>query len=320
MTTIQKAIQDFINHCRYEKKLNPKTIKAYSTDLRQFNSLLEARSILKIEEVGKPELREFLAYVSNLKPKSIKRKIATLKALFNFLEFDDQILSNPWRKIKIKIQEPKTLPTVLDIKEIGKMLGLLYKIKQSFSHEQSYSHKAALRDIVILELLFATGGRVSEITSLRAEDINLQTGLVIIQGKGSRQRIIQICNEEVLTLLRHYKKLWCGEIAASSSHFFINRIGRALSSQSIRNMVKKVSKEVGIPKRVTPHVMRHSFATLLLEKDVDIKYIQSFLGHSSINTTQIYTHVNKIKQRELLKTKHPRRDLSFKFLGSMNEG
>jgi integrase/recombinase XerD len=308
MNPIQSAVQNFLNHCRYEKNLSTKTIKAYSTDLLQFSAFIEAKSIVLIEHVTKVELRSFLEEISSLKAKSIKRKVATLKALFNFLEFDDLIAVNPWRKMKIRIKEPKVLPTVLDLSEVGRMLRSLYKRKQALEGKHSYAYKEVVRNITILELLFATGGRVSEIARLKNEDVSLQTGVIIIQGKGDKERIIQVCNEEVLSLLKHYRKIWGAEIA-SDGYFLINRFGNVLSDQSIRNLVKRVSKEAGIAKHVTPHVFRHSFATLLLEKDVDIKYIQSLLGHSSVNTTQIYTHVNKHKQRQLLKAKHPRRDL-----------
>ena len=178
----------------------------------------------------------------------------------------------------------------------------------------------ALRNIIIIELLFSTGGRVSEIANLKSSDVNLTNGEIIINGKGKKQRIIQICNEELLSQLRVYKKAWICKIEAADDNFLVNRFGGKISDQSIRLLVRKLCKQAGIKKHVTPHVFRHTFATLLLEKDVDIKYIQEMLGHSSIAITQIYTHVNKIKQRQLLRTKHPRRDLSFVDFSQSNNG
>ena len=190
------------------------------------------------------------------------------------------------------------------------MLRTLYKKIKTTNKNTSYSFKEIIRNIVVIELLFATGGRVSEIAGLKDRSVNLRSGVIKLLGKGDKERIIQVCNDETITLLNFYKNLWCDEIEKSKGHFLINRFGEMLSDQSIRNLVKKTAIEAGITKRITPHVFRHSFATLLLEKDVDIKYIQSLLGHSSIITTQIYTHVSKAKLRQLLRTKHPRKDIS----------
>jgi integrase/recombinase XerD len=172
-----------------------------------------------------------------------------------------------------------------------------------------YAYREAVRNIAVLELLFATGARVSEIANLRYESIQLTNGQLIIRGKGDKERIIHICSQEVLSALQHYLSLFQDEIEAAGGWFFINRIGNKLSDQSIRNLVKQNARQAGLTRRVTPHLFRHSFATLLLEKDVDIKYIQSLLGHSSILTTQIYTHVNAAKQKKILETKHPRKDI-----------
>lgn len=310
MPEIINTIKDFKNHCLFEKNLSPKTMKAYGTDLQQFSVFFQEKSLTKISQITKTELREFLESISHLKPKSIKRKIATVKVFFNFLEFDDQILLNPFRKIRINIKEPKILPVTLDLFEIGKILRTLYKKIKTASNNTSFSFKEIIRNIVVIELLFATGGRVSEIAELKDGSVNLHSGVIKLLGKGNKERIIQVCNHETISLLHLYKKLWNNEIEKSDGYFLINRFGKMFSDQSVRNLVKKTAKEAGITKRITPHVFRHSFATLLLEKDVDIKYIQSLLGHSSIVTTQIYTHVSKAKQRQLLRTKHPRKDIS----------
>ncbi len=159
-------------------------------------------------------------------------------------------------------------------------------------------------------------GRVSEISNLKANQIDLNSGQVIIKGKGDKERIIQICNRETITLLKKYKKFSINRITAAGDYFLVNRFNNKLSDQSIRNIVSIFSNTAKIKTHVTPHVFRHSFATLLLEKDVDIKYIQSMLGHSSIMTTQIYTHVNKEKQKQILRSKHPRRDFSTEIFSS----
>lgn len=312
MLSLIQAIKDFIRHCRYEKNLSIKTLKAYQTDLAQFNTfLMQGNLSTDLQTVSKFELRQFLESLSHLKPKSIKRKMASVKAMFNYLEFDEQIDSNPVRKMRIKIKEPKMLPKVMELKEVGRILKAAYRCKRNVSRHDSYSFLEALRNIIVIELLFSTGARVSEIANLKADDINLTTGEVVINGKGKKQRIIQVCNEDLLALLRLYAGLWAGRIATAGNYFLVNRFNKKLSEQSIRLLVKKLYRKAGIKKHITPHVFRHSFATLLLENDVDIKYIQEMLGHSSIAITQVYTHVNKHKQRQLLRTKHPRRNLSF---------
>ncbi len=142
--------------------------------------------------------------------------------------------------------------------------------------------------------------------------MDLSSGVITLKGKGDKERMIQICNSETIKVLNHYHRLFEDRINFSGGYFLINRLGKKLSDQSIRNLVKNLGRGA-VQKHITPHVFRHTFATLLLEKEVDIKYIQLLLGHSSIVTTQIYTHVNRTKQREILKAKHPRGELSLAY-------
>lgn len=314
MNSLRRAAKEFISHCRLEKNLSPKTLKAYSTDINQLDKFLSERSYsIEISRITKVELREFLHAISSLKPKSIKRKIATVKAMFNYFEFEDRINFNPLRKMRIKIKEPNQLPRVMDIQEIKKIFNSAYNRNRIMLDVDSYSHLESLRNIVVVELLFATGARVSEIANLKMEDINLTNGVVTIQGKGNKERIIQICNTETLRILNTYSNLFSYKIIQAKGFFLVNRFGNKLSDQSIRNIVKVLRNNAGIERNITPHVFRHTFATLLLEKDVDIKYISSLLGHSSIITTQIYTHVNREKQRQILSAKHPRKDFSMDY-------
>jgi integrase/recombinase XerD len=311
MDTIQTATGEFLKHCRFEKNLSPKTLKSYSIDLIQLTNFLISKNYpSEIDQITKNELREFLEVISYLKPKSIKRKVATIKAMFNYLEFEDKITANPLRKMQIRIKEPKRLPKVMDIKEIGEIFKIAYKRNFDIKDVSLYSYAETLRNIAVIELLFATGARVSEIAGLKKENINIASGTVIIRGKGNKERFIQICNKETLQALKNYQNTFLERINNSGGFFLINRLGKKLSDQSIRIIVKNLAKKACIQKHITPHVFRHTFATLLLEKDVDIKYIQSLLGHSSIMTTQIYTHVNHEKQKQILRTKHPRKDFS----------
>lgn len=308
---LEDVIKDFMFHCKYEKNLSKKTLQAYKIDLEQF-SKYENFYTLEIEEFDKYKLKEFIQnlYKQNFKAKTIKRKIAVLKALFTYLEFDEIILVSPFRKMKLSIKEPKKLPKTMHLKEIRKILKHLYKTKELFFDKSVYSYKALVRDIVIIEILFATGVRVSEICNIKQEDINLQTGVIKIEGKGDKERVIQVCDSEVKKLLKEYMFLFQKELE-KTKNFLVNRLGNKTSEQSVRLMIKKYQKQSGLQKHITPHMFRHSFATLLLEEGVDIRYIQHMLGHSSISTTQIYTQVNLKQQKKILNTKHPRRNFNF---------
>jgi integrase/recombinase XerD len=308
METIQEAIKAFLAHCQYEKNLDPKTLKAYGIDLKQLKAfLIEKGYSTGILEVNKAALRDYIQSLAGVKPKTVKRKIASTKALFNFLEFEDEIPVSPFRKMKIQIREPKSLPNVMNIQEVGKIIQSTYRGNIS-EEKEKYAYAEKLRNIAVIELLFATGTRVSELSHLKAESVDLQTGQIKVRGKGNKERIIQVCNRDTLSALRNYHRCFKEKMPLCGGYFFVNRFNRRLSEQSVRFLVKKQAKRAGLEKRITPHAFRHSFATLLLEEDVDIKYIQHLLGHSSIVTTQIYTHVNREKQKQILR-KHPRRSI-----------
>lgn len=309
--TIDEAINAFLTHCRYEKNLSEKTIKSYRIDLRQFTEYLKENKLTdQILNIEKNIIKLYLQKLSSFKPKTTKRKIASLKAMFNFLEFEEHIPISPFRKIKVRIKEPFTLPAVMNADEVGRILQSAYKAKSLIRSLNSYAYKETVRDIAVLELLFASGTRVSELCHLKTENINLSIGYIKVIGKGNKERIIHLCEKESLQSLREYFFHFSSEIS-KDDYFFINRLGKRLSEQSVRLMIRKYKDLCGINKKITPHTFRHTFATLLLEEDVDIKYIQNILGHSSIMTTQIYTHVNSEKQRLILSSKHPRRRIKF---------
>jgi integrase/recombinase XerD len=190
------------------------------------------------------------------------------------------------------------------------ILKYLYALKKQHLKKESVDYKLLVRDIVTIEMLFSTGVRVSELSNLKIKDINIRTGNIKIFGKGSKERIIQICDFEVLTLLKEYSKIFDLENKVHE-YFLLNRLNKNFSEQSIRLMLKKYQKNINSSKNITPHMFRHSFATLLLEEGVDVRYIQSMLGHASISTTEIYTRVNTKHQRKILNTKHPRKNLTF---------
>lgn len=303
MHSLQTLKENYLLYCRSQKELNAKTLKAYRIDLTQFIAFSASSD--------NPFSRENLnAYLSMLhesyQPKTTKRKIASLKAFFHYLEFEELLENNPFNKIRLSFREPQRLPKTIPANTIQTFLNTIYH--ESRQESTPGRKKSILRDIAVIELLFATGVRISELCSLKYQDIDMENHSLLIWGKGAKERILQIGNPDVISALSNYMESFQNEIS-QSGWLFVNRLGNRLSEQSVRLMINKYVELADIPMHITPHMFRHSFATLLLEADVDIRYIQKMLGHSSITTTEIYTSVSMHKQKEILTEKHPRNEM-----------
>ena len=300
MNDLNKYIIDYLEYCQYRKRLDSKTLKAYRIDLNQYQNFSSKFSVC----LSKTVLDQ---YITNLhkqyKPKTVKRKIASLKAFFHYLEYQELLSENPFTKLDIRFREAKLLPKTIPFHSIQTFLCTLYEQKERA--KSTYELRCCIRDIAVIELLFATGMRISELCSLKPTDIDMKSHNILIYGKGARERILQIENPDVISAMTLYQDTFKEDIA-TCGYFFVNRLGRKLSDQSVRFMIKHYSELSQIDQHITPHMFRHSFATLLLEQDVDIRYIQKMLGHSSISTTEIYTHVSNTKQKDILSHKHPR--------------
>lgn len=307
--TIAEAVTQFLFHCQYEKNLSPKTLKAYSIDLRQFSEhLARELEVTDLAGVDKPALRDYIKSLFNhLAEKSVKRKVATLKAFLHFLEREDAVSVNPFRKMEVRIKETRRLPRTISLADLEKIFRHLYRLKRDWKRKTTPGYRRLVRDIAVIELLFATGARVGEICSVKKEDVDLRQGRVRILGKGGRERILQLCDQEVLGALKEHVTLWEGEDDEEDPPFFRNRGGSRLSEQTVRTALRRYTRDAGVLLHVTPHMLRHSTATLLLEEGVDIRFIQQLLGHRSIATTQIYTEVGAGAQRRVLAGRHPRR-------------
>ena len=301
MENLQHYIDWYLTVCAKEKRLSADTLKAYGIDLRQFRDFAS----------GKEVRRELLSgYIQELNrkfsPSSAKRKIASIRAFFKELEYRELIGDNPFEKVRVRIQMPKQLPRVIPEDSVKKILRQAYA---AYSARQS---RWTLRDIAVLELLFSTGIRVSELCRLSPETFSI-TGAqlrLLIFGKGSKERVIEVDMPESVKVIERYLCVFESEIETSGC-ILVNRDGRALSTQSVRQIVNRYTKLADLPLHITPHMFRHTFATSLLEAGVDIRYIQSLLGHSSISTTQIYTYVSSQQQAKLLAQNHPRSRMSF---------
>jgi len=305
MLKIEFMINNYLSYCKEHKKLNVKSTKAYAIDLEQFR-----RQVLTENIPVKTDISVYIAYLHKIyKPRTVKRKIASVRAFLNYLEFEEIIEDNPMKKIKTKFQEPQELPKTISLQVIESIMAVVYQeMKQA---QTAYAFSCALRNIAIIELLFATGIRVSELCSLNVENIDLHSGNIRIMGKGKKERILQLGNPEVISILRRYtdeNTVYMNK----TGYFFVNRLSSRISEQSVRFLIKRLCAKINITQNITPHMFRHSFATLLLEEDVDIRFIQHMLGHSSIVTTQIYTRVAMEKQRQILTVKHPRNRINIK--------
>lgn len=298
---IHEQIRQYLFYCREQRRLDAKTVRAYRIDLAQFQNFLADTA----EELSKEVLNSYIIYLhERYKQKTVKRKLAVLKAFFAYLEREEIIEWNPMRQIRTQFRQEKVLPRTIPADRIEKLLRYMYD-KQADADMTKNQKMIITRDIAIIELLFATGLRISELCTLEKDRFNTRDGVLCIRGKGAKERYLQIGNPMVLSQLERYCTIW-KHVMDKDRYFFYNRSGGRYSEQSARRMIRKYVERASIDMHITPHMFRHSFATLLLEEDVDIRYIQKMLGHSSIVTTQIYTEVACKKQMEILKTKHPR--------------
>jgi integrase/recombinase XerD len=305
--TIEEANASFLFHCRYEKNLSPRTLRAYTIDLGQFSAhLARLPGIDTVQAVDKLALRDYIKQLfGGNAEKTVKRKVATLKVFFNYLEREDAIAVNPLRKMEVRIKETRRLPRAAPFFDIKAIFQHLYQLKETCRDRSSVKYRALVRDIAVLEILFATGARVSEVCNLAAADLDLRGGRVKILGKGAKERTIQLCDQETLAALRELMAYQSGN--DRNACFFHNRLGRRFSDQSVRSMLRRRAAEAGVTAKITPHMVRHSVATLLIAEGVDIRHIQHLLGHSSILTTQLYTQVDDRSHRQILAKRHPRR-------------
>ena len=300
MQTLSQSIGQYLEMCEYERNLSADTLKAYRIDLRQFSEFTKG------EWADRDMLNRYIKYLNMcFAPRSVKRKLASVRAFYHELECSGTLKENPFHKLHIRIQSPKQLPRTIPGHLVHDLLQCAYDTYAPGKRE-------VLRDILVLELLFSTGLRVSELCNLSSETFLLGESelRLLVNGKGRKERMIQITTLELVQVAQAYCCEFAEEIRDCGT-ILVNRLGRGISTQSVRRIVQKYLKRIGSTYHVTPHMFRHTFATSLLEAGMDIRYIQSLLGHSSISTTQIYTHVTTCQQTALLAEKHPRGKMKF---------
>lgn len=293
---MKNYISPFHSYLKSERNLSMNTILAYIRDLNQFVNFARRRGSLfeNPERTDPPFARNFLRYleVQKFSKRSIARKISSCRAFFKYLLRERKVKLNPFEHI-LSPKLGKRLPSFLYPEEVIKLLNAV-KLKL----------KNGPRDLAILELIYASGMRVGEIASIKLEDIDLENGEILVHGKGDKERIVLIGSHAVSSIRSYLSQR--KNTAGNDKVLFLGRTGSRLTSRSMERMVRKYARKAGLAKRVTPHTLRHSFATHLLERGADLKIVQELLGHSSLSTTQIYTHLTKEKLKSVYDKAHPR--------------
>ena len=296
LRTSDELRRDFEAYLRLERSLSANTADAYLVDTSHLLEFLEERSI-SLSEVTEGDLHELLATLRDLgiSPRSQARMIAGIRAFFKFLRLEGYILTDPSELLESP-QLPRHLPDVLSIEEIDAMLSAIPQDKEE-----------ALRNEAIIETLYGSGLRVSELVGLRISRLNLDDRLLIVEGKGNKQRMVPMSPASV-ELIREYLPRRNRQTIKPSGQdiLFLNRRGAPLSRVMVFYIIRDLAALAGIQKTVSPHTMRHSFATHLLEGGANLRAIQEMLGHESIATTEIYLHLDRSRLRRELLEHHPR--------------
>jgi integrase/recombinase XerD len=294
---MEELLDHFMNFLAVERGLSSNTLEAYGRDLTRYLDFLEGRRLNDPDKIGAQDVMDYLEHLQalGLAPRSRTRALVALRMFHKFLLAEQLAQFNPAARIE-SMKMMQSLPTVLAPRDVERLLEA----------PRGY-HPVTLRDRAMLELLYATGLRVSELVGLRLGDVQPQIGCVRTIGKGRKERLVPV-GENALSELESY--LQNGrpalEKGRGSSVVFLNRSGQGLTRQGFWKMIKRRALEAGIRTDITPHTLRHSFATHLLENGADLRAVQAMLGHADISTTQIYTHVTRERLRRLHEQFHPR--------------
>lgn len=294
---LNAIVSQFLNYITIEKGLSPNTVESYRGDITKYVSFLEQRGIDNVEGITINLLREYLADLlrSHISVSSVKRYGASIRHFHKFMMSEGLSNSNP----TIYLETPRgwhRLPKVLSLTEVDALLK-----------QPDEGSPNGLRDSAMIELLYATGLRVSELVSLKHGNINLEVGFITTVGKGGKERIVPM-GEYALEKVKRYIEVTRHVLlkGRQSPSLFVTALGRGMTRQGFWKIIKKYARSAGIQHDVSPHTLRHSFATHLLEGGADLRSVQMMLGHSDISTTQIYTHINRERLKRIHSECHPR--------------
>jgi len=290
-------LDQFLHYLTVEKGLAKNTLEAYSHDLNRFLDYLQEKRIEDVLGATKLDVRAFLLTlrVRKLSNKTIVRNLVAIRTFFRFLTQEGKLESNPVEDLESP-QLAKTLPEILSLREVEELL-----------EAPKPQTPLGIRDQSMLEMLYATGMRVSELVSLQMNQLNLEGGYVLLFGKGSKERAVPLGAEAIKRVSDYLKGARQMLLKGKESPFlFLNRSGRKMSRQVFWKKIKTYGRRAGIRKKITPHLLRHSFASHLLARGADLRSVQMLLGHADISTTQIYTHVTGERLKQVHKRHHPR--------------
>jgi len=294
---MKEFIDSFFTHLVVEKGLSKNTIESYRRDIKNFNNFLLNKKIYSPNDIKYNNILEFISSLTDkgYKSASVARTIVSIKQFFKYLQIEEIIKDNPISIVKTP-KVKKSLPVVLSEKDVDTLLSL-----------PEDGTPGRTRDLAMLELLYATGIRVSELINLKLNDLNFEMGYIIVQGKGSKERIVPIGEKSKQKIMDYISNSRDFMIKNKiSSYLFITKRGTKMTRQGFWKLIKRNALNCGIKTNITPHTLRHSFATHLLKRGADLRSIQFMLGHSDISSTQIYTHLDKEGLKEVFKKFHPR--------------
>ncbi len=294
---MENDIKDFEYYLRVEKGLSKNTLEAYGKDIRQYAEFLNKyQKVYDVEDIKRDHIKKYVRSLTNkeLAKSSLSRKISAIKTFHKFLVLEKITKENPAELIEMPKKE-KNIPDVLSVQDIDDLLSSI-----------NIDTPIGQRNKAMIELLYASGLRVSELLDLKISDIHMNMGYIDVIGKGNKERIVPI-GYEAIDSMRKYIIDARPELCKIKSDFlFVNYQGNPISRQGFFKVLKTQAKEAGITKEISPHKLRHSFATHLLENGVDLRMIQELLGHEDISTTQIYTQINAERLKKVYDEYHPR--------------
>jgi integrase/recombinase XerC len=291
---MQKHIFDFLTYLRNERNVSPHTLRSYHSDLEQLSIFLGDSELSAVDH---QTLRRFIAHLMQVdtKKSSIARKLSAIRTFFRYLNREGILTSNPARLVATPRRE-RRLPAVLTADDAIRLM-------ESPKEKKPADHDAVLRDRAVLETLYSTGIRASELIGMNREDIDRYDSLIRIRGKGRRERIVPIGTKALEAI-----DAYLGRLAGSSdvAAVFLGPSGKRLTARTVQRILENHRKQLGLLQKASPHTLRHSFATHLLESGADLRAIQELLGHASLSTTQRYTHVNLDSLMEVYDKAHPK--------------
>lgn len=300
MNLIEKYKDEYLNYCRYSRRLLPNTIKAYQQDLCSFIDFCQIQVVDKIDANTLHGFTEHLLKAKGEKARSVKRRVACLKAFFHWARLNKKVACSPFEDAEITIRVPKSLPKCISKRELRILTRATFPDTEDLKQlARQKPDDIELTTYTAIFLMTSTGIRVGELVKIRLSDLSVEEGSIRIQGKGARERNVYVTNKSLLNVLSAMV-VSISRTASQESVLFKNSRGSNLTEQALRLRLKKLSEE-SLKKKVTPHALRHTAATFLINEGVDIRFVQKLLGHASINTTEIYTHVSDMNLKKALR-------------------